>query len=96
MAEERSETRIMESPPAGAADEGAPQAPLPPASSPVGSSRAPVAATAHPSAPSRDAFAPPSTRRRGLAASRRALPTIIVFSVIVADAAALVIYFIAR
>jgi hypothetical protein len=31
-----------------------------------------------------------------LAASRRALPTIIVFSVIVADAAALVIYFIAR
>ena len=93
MAEERSETRIMESPSTG---EGAPPSPPPPTSAPIGSSRAPLAATAQPSAPSRDAFAPPSTRRRGLAASRRALPTIIVFSVIVADAAALVIYFIAR
>ena len=94
MAEERSETRIMESPPAGTV-EGAPPAPPPPSSPPGESSRAPLAATAQPSAPPRDAFAPPSTRRR-LAASRGTLPTVIVFSVIAADAAALVIYFIAR
>jgi hypothetical protein len=95
MAEERSETRIMESPPAGATAEGGPPSPPPPSSPPIGSDRAPLAATAEPSAPPRDAFAPPSTRRR-LAASRGTLPTVIVFSVIAADAAALVIYFIAR
>lgn len=81
-------------PPAEAEAIGA--APGPPSSPPIGSRRAPLAASAQPSTAPRDAFAPPSTRRRGLAESRGTLPTIIVFSVIAADAAALVIYFIAR
>jgi hypothetical protein len=74
-------TRVFESP----------QGPPPPPSPPAISSRAPLATDAEPSAPPRDAFAPPlSTHRHG---TRRTLPTVIVSTVVVADAVALVVYF---
>ena len=90
MAENRSETRVMDSP----AAEGGP--PPPPSSPPVGSSRAPLAANAQPSGPPAGTFSPPAARRGRGVASRKALGQAIVFAVIAADAVALIVYFAAR
>jgi hypothetical protein len=89
MAEDRSQTRAVDSPTAG-------EAPPPPSSPPVGSSRAPLAANAQPSGAPAGAFSPPAARRTRGAASRQPLGTAIVFGVIFADAVALIVYFAAR
>lgn len=70
--------------------------PPPPASPPVESSRAPLAANAQPSGPPAGAFSPPSAGKTRGAASRQPLGMAIVWLVIVADAVALVVYFVAR
>jgi hypothetical protein len=68
-----------------------PEGPPPPSSPPAMPSRAPLAAEAQPSPPPREAFAPPlSIQRHG---TRRTLPTLIVAAVVIADAAALIVYF---
>lgn len=89
------ETRIFERP--AEAEEGSatapPQGPPPPPTPPAEPIRAPLAAVSQPSAPPRSAFAPPLSTEQRRTATRRTLPTLITAAVIVADTAALVVYF---
>ena len=89
--ERSSETRIFEKP--VEAEEAPPQGPPPPSTPPAEPSRPPLAAGSQPSAPPRSAFAPPLSIEQRHTATRRALPTLITAALVIADAAALVVYF---